>query len=73
MYPLPFYDFAWLTITKPLPSQVDMSRLEGTGAGLRGTFRKNMYYEIDYAVPFAYTRQLKQYTQRVYFKMGVLF
>jgi hemolysin activation/secretion protein len=71
--PYAFYDFAWLTIAKPLPSQVDMSRLQGTGVGLRGTSRKNMYYEIDYAVPFGYTSQLKQYKQRVYFKMGAQF
>jgi hemolysin activation/secretion protein len=71
--PYLFYDFALLETKKPLPSQIDMARLEGTGAGLRGTFRKNFYYELDLAFPFAYTSQLDQYKQRVYFKLGVKF
>jgi hemolysin activation/secretion protein len=71
--PFLFYDFAWLDTKKPLPSQADMARLEGTGAGLRGAFRKNYYYELDLAFPFAYTSQLEQYKQSLYFKVGVNF
>lgn len=71
--PFLFYDFAWVDTKKSLAGQADVARLQGAGAGLKGTFRKNIYYELDVAWPVAYTRQLEQYRQQAYFKLGVEF
>jgi hemolysin activation/secretion protein len=71
--PYAFYDVARLTIQSPLPSQTDAFRLQGTGVGLRGTYTKYLYYELDYACPLSATRATEKFTQRWYFKMGAQF
>lgn len=71
--PFLFYDFAWLKTLNPLPSQIETTRLEGTGAGVRGTFHKNFFYEVDLAFPVASMSQTDKYRERWHFKAGVQF
>jgi hemolysin activation/secretion protein len=39
--PYIFYDYAWLEVINPLPSQRAAVSLQGTGAGFKGIFFKN--------------------------------
>ena len=71
--PYLFYDFAWLETLNPLPSQIETTRLQGTGAGMRGGFYKNFYYEVDVAFPVASQSQTDVYREKVHFKVGVQF
>jgi len=71
--PFAFYDFARVTVISPLPSQTDTFRLQGTGVGLRGTYTKYLYYELDYACPLSPTVSTDKYRQRWYFKLGGTF
>ncbi|MGD0230325.1 MAG: ShlB/FhaC/HecB family hemolysin secretion/activation protein [Syntrophorhabdales bacterium] len=71
--PYIFYDYAWLEVINPLPSQRATNDLQGTGAGLRGTAYKNFYYELDLAFPLVATSQTSRYSEHWYFKTGVQF
>lgn len=73
LIPYVFYDFARLTLVNSLPGQTDTFRLQGTGAGLRGAYGKNVYFEVDYAFPFTPTAETSQFRQYWYFKAGVQF
>ena len=71
--PYLFYDYAWLGVIKPLPSQRGTISLQGAGAGFRGTFVKHWYYEVDLGIPLVATSQTEKYHEQVYFKVGAQF
>ena len=71
--PYLFYDYAWLEVINPLPSQRATTCLQGTGAGFRGAFLKNWYYELDLGVPLVATSQTPKYRGQLHFKAGVQF
>jgi hemolysin activation/secretion protein len=71
--PYLFYDYAWLEVINPLPSQRGTTCLRGTGAGFRGAFSKNWYYEFDLGIPLASTSQTQKYHEQMHFKAGVQF
>jgi hemolysin activation/secretion protein len=71
--PYVFYDFARLAVISPLPSQTDTFRLEGTGVGLKGTYAKNWYYEVDWACPLSPMSVTDRFRQSWYFKVGAQF
>jgi hemolysin activation/secretion protein len=49
LIPYLFYDAAALWVKEPLPGQVPLSDIQGTGIGLRGTLLKGFDYETDMA------------------------
>ena len=71
--PYIFYDYAWVKVTQPLPSQTETTRLQGTGVGLRGNLYRYMYFEADLAFPLSSTRQTEKNEQQFYFKLGAQF
>ncbi|HUN55822.1 MAG TPA: ShlB/FhaC/HecB family hemolysin secretion/activation protein [Smithella sp.] len=71
--PYIFYDFALLTEIDPASGQTSSYRLEGTGAGVRGTLTKYLEYEADWAVALNDTDQTKSGTNMFYFKIKALF
>ena len=72
MNPFIFYDLAKLTVIEPLPGQDRTVRIEGTGAGVRGTMSKYLEYELDWAVALDPTDRVRRNAQRVYFKLKAL-
>ena len=70
--PYLFYDFAGLRIKDPLPGQQSSIRLDGAGAGVRGSITKNAEYELDWAMAMHSTDQTKRYDQMVHFKVKAL-
>jgi hemolysin activation/secretion protein len=71
--PFIFYDFAWLRTKSPLPSQSQAARLQGAGAGIRGSLYKYLYCELDLAFPLADTDRTDKYHAQWHFKVGVQF
>jgi len=71
--PFIFYDYAWLEVISPLPSQRATTCLQGTGAGFRGTFFRYSYYEVDLGIPLIATSQTPKYHEQVHFKVGAQF
>jgi len=71
--PYVFYDFAMLTVKDPAPDQASSFRLEGTGAGVRGSLTKYLEYEADWAVALHGTEQTELNSNRFYFKLKALF
>jgi hemolysin activation/secretion protein len=72
MRPFIFHDIAVLSIRDPLPAQSRGIKLEGVGAGLRGTM-KRLEYELDWAVALNSTSNTQSGDQRVYFKVRAVF
>ena len=73
MSPYLFYDVAALTTIDPLPGQAGSIRLEGTGAGLRGSMGKDLEYEVDWAVALDRTEMIKRNANSGYFKLKAVF
>jgi hemolysin activation/secretion protein len=73
LHPYAFYDAAWLSIKKPLPGQEKITRLEGTGIGIRGSAANYLYYEAALGIPLRSTERTKAGHERCYFKVGVQF
>lgn len=73
MSPFIFYDFAYLGIKDPLGGQSQSARLEGAGAGLRGTLTKYFEYETDWAFALSETDKTKSGDYRFYFKIKAVF
>ena len=71
--PFLFYDVAHLVTKEPLPGQDRSVKLEGAGAGVRGTVMKNIEYELDWAVALEPTDRVKRNGQRFYFKVKAVF
>ncbi|MGD0278990.1 MAG: ShlB/FhaC/HecB family hemolysin secretion/activation protein [Smithella sp.] len=71
--PYIFYDFALLTEIDPGSSQASSFRLEGTGAGVRGSLTKYLEYEADWAVALNGTENTELNANRFYFKLKALF
>jgi hemolysin activation/secretion protein len=71
--PYIFYDFAWLKILDPLPSQNEIIRLQGTGGGVRGTLLKNVEYEVNLGIPLVETVNTPSYSKRIHFKVKFQF
>ncbi|MDA8091389.1 MAG: BamA/TamA family outer membrane protein [Nitrospiraceae bacterium] len=67
--PFIFYDIADLTIQNPLPGQMGSIKMEGVGAGMRGSITKNAEYEVDWALALDPTDQIHRDDQRIYFKL----
>lgn len=80
--PFIFYDMADLGTIDPLPGQQRETRIEGVGAGVRGSLTKHTEYELDWAValdPVVTTNvagqpatQVSRNSQRIYFKVKAL-
>jgi hemolysin activation/secretion protein len=73
MSPFIFYDFAYLGIKDPLGGQSQSARLEGAGAGLRGTLTRYCEYEMDWAFALSETDKTKSGDYRFYFKLKAVF
>jgi hemolysin activation/secretion protein len=71
--PYAFYDFAWLSIKKPLPGQDRVTKLDGAGIGLRGSAFNYFYYEAALGIPLRSTERTKAGQERFHFKVGVQF
>ena len=71
--PYLFYDFAWLQMVKPLESENERVRLQGTGIGIRGTAYKNFYYNLAFALPLVATDRTDKWDPHWHFKVGVEF
>jgi hemolysin activation/secretion protein len=71
--PYLFYDIALLSVTDPAPGQERSFRLEGAGAGLRGSLTKYLEYEADWAVALDETDRVQRNSNRFYFKLKALF
>jgi len=71
--PYVFYDIAMLRVKEPSPGQDRRARLQGTGAGLRGSITKYLEYEIDWAVALKSTDRVQTGDNRFYFKLKALF
>jgi hemolysin activation/secretion protein len=71
--PYIFYDFALLTVKDPAPDQTSSFRLEGAGAGIRGSLTKYLEYEADWAVALNGTEQTQLNSNRFYFKLKAVF
>ena len=71
--PYVFYDFAWLGIKSPLPSQDETIQLQGTGAGFRGSLFKYWDYQMDFAVALSETDLTPKNTTRFYFRLKFQF
>jgi hemolysin activation/secretion protein len=71
--PFLFYDFADLAIKDPLPGQDGNIKLEGTGAGVRGSLAKNLEYELDWAMALRPSDRIKRNDQAGYFKLKAVF
>jgi hemolysin activation/secretion protein len=71
--PYIFYDFALLTVNDPSPGQSSSFRLEGTGAGMRGSLTKYLEYEADWAIALNGTEQTQLNSNRFYFKLKAVF
>jgi len=71
--PYIFYDFALLTEIDPASSQASSFRLEGAGAGVRGSLTKYLEYEADWAVALNGTENTELNANRFYFKLKALF
>jgi hemolysin activation/secretion protein len=71
--PYIFYDYAWLEVINPLPSQRGTVCLRGTGAGVKGVFSKSWYYQLDLGIPLTATSQTPKYHEQVHFKVGAQF
>ncbi len=70
--PFLFYDIAKLTIKHPLPGQDRSIKLEGAGAGIRGSMTKHLEYELDWALALHGTDKTERNDQRFYFKVKAL-
>jgi hypothetical protein len=68
-----FYDFAWLSIKKPLPGQDNITKIDGTGIGIRGNITNYFYYEAALGIPLRSTDRTKAGQERFHFKVGVQF
>jgi hemolysin activation/secretion protein len=64
---------ALLIAKKPLPDQDPSIKLQGAGAGFRGSLTKHVEYEFDWAMPLSKTDQTKKYDNRFYFNLKALF
>ncbi len=73
MSPFLFYDIAELAIRSPLPGQARSIKLEGAGAGTRGSITKHLEYEVDWAVALKAKDKTSGNSQRVYFKVKAVF
>jgi hemolysin activation/secretion protein len=75
MVPFLFYDLAELTIQEPLPlpGQGRSAKLEGAGAGVRGSMAKHLEYEFDWAIALNGTDRTKNGQQQFYFKLRAVF
>jgi len=73
MSPYLFYDMASLIVKDPLPGQDRSIKLDGAGAGLRGSITKYVEYELDWAVALDATDRTPRNDNRVYFKLKSLF
>jgi len=71
--PYLFYDFAWLKTIDPLESEAVRTRLQGAGAGIRGSFYGNVYYDLALAFPLVATDKKDKYDPQWHFKLGVQF
>ena len=58
--PYLFYDLALLSVTDPAPGQERSFRLEGAGAGVRGSLTKYLEYEADWAVALDETDRVQR-------------
>ena len=73
MSPFVFCEAAKLTVKDPLPGQDRSSKLEGIGAGVRGTITKYLEFELDWAMALAETSRIPQNGSRFYFKLKAVF
>jgi hemolysin activation/secretion protein len=71
--PFVFYDRAEMMIIDPLPGQDRTARLEGVGAGLRGSLMKHLDYEVDWAWALSATDKTASNTNRLHFKLKAFF
>lgn len=71
--PFIFYDFAYLSIKEPLGGQTQSYRLEGAGAGLRGSLTKYLEYEMDWAFALSDAGNTQRDDYRFYFKLKAAF
>ncbi|RJR22827.1 MAG: ShlB/FhaC/HecB family hemolysin secretion/activation protein [Nitrospiraceae bacterium] len=71
--PYIFYDVAAMSIKSPLPGQDKSTKIEGAGAGVRGSITKNIEYELDWAVALRSTDRIKSGDQRVHFLVKAIF
>ena len=69
LVPFVFYDIAYLKTIDPQPGQNSTSTLDGTGAGIRGSFMTNFEYEVDWAVAMQPTARIPRDDERIYFKV----
>ena len=71
--PYLFYDIALLSVKDPAPTQERSFRLEGAGAGLRGSLTKYLEYELDWAVALNGTDRIQKNDNLFYFKIKAVF
>ncbi len=67
--PFLFYDVADLGTIEPLAGQDRSTKIEGAGAGMRGSITKSVQYEFDWAVALDPTAQIRRNSQRFYFSV----
>lgn len=73
MSPYLFYDMAMLWLKEPTSGQDKRTKLQGTGAGLRGSLSKYLEYEFDWGVALNSTDRVQKFGNRFYFKLKGLF
>ncbi|MBJ6724286.1 ShlB/FhaC/HecB family hemolysin secretion/activation protein [Geomesophilobacter sediminis] len=71
--PYLFFDCALLWTLQPLPGQIPLADLQGTGFGIRGFLFKDLEFELDWAFALEETAVEKRGDSRGYFKVKYQF